>query len=145
MNNRKQEFSDSLLSEFTDLQKEFIIKELYPSLKQALMHVSNLWHIDWNVVYNLALCLTDSIYICVIIVCPKINLNPFIRYQNEETWASADGQGLQSTRNRAAWKQTKQYVLRSKLQHPGSKSIDWLRYIARCNAIKFLILQDAEI
>jgi hypothetical protein len=40
MNNRKLEFSDSLLTEFTDLQKEYIIKELYPSLKQALMHVS---------------------------------------------------------------------------------------------------------
>ena len=40
MNNRKPEFSDSILSEFTDLQKEFIINEIYPSLKQALMHVS---------------------------------------------------------------------------------------------------------
>lgn len=36
--NRKREFEDTLLKDFTDLQKEFIINEVYPSLKQALMH-----------------------------------------------------------------------------------------------------------
>ena len=31
---------DFLLEDFSENQKEFIIKELYPSLKQAMMHVS---------------------------------------------------------------------------------------------------------
>lgn len=30
-----------LLQDFTDIQKEFIINEVYPSLKQALLNVSS--------------------------------------------------------------------------------------------------------
>ena len=39
---RKHGFNDDLLKDFSDIQKEFIITEVYPSLKQALLNVSNL-------------------------------------------------------------------------------------------------------
>ena len=38
--NRKHGFQDDLLKDFSDIQKEFIINEVYPSLKQALLNVS---------------------------------------------------------------------------------------------------------
>ena len=37
---RKHGFNDDLLKDFSDIQKEFIINEVYPSLKQALLNVS---------------------------------------------------------------------------------------------------------
>jgi len=39
---RKHGFNDDLLKDFNDIQKEFIVKEVYPSLKQALLNVSHL-------------------------------------------------------------------------------------------------------
>jgi hypothetical protein len=36
--NRKTGFHDDLLKDFSDIQKEFIINEVYPSLKQALLN-----------------------------------------------------------------------------------------------------------
>lgn len=38
---RFQGVDDVLLSDFNEAQREFIVKELYPSLRQAMMHVSN--------------------------------------------------------------------------------------------------------
>lgn len=38
---RKHGFNDHLLKDFSEIQKEFIINEVYPSLKQALLNVSN--------------------------------------------------------------------------------------------------------
>ena len=38
---RKHGFNDDLLKDFNEIQKEFIINEVYPSLKQALLNVSN--------------------------------------------------------------------------------------------------------
>ena len=39
---RFQGIDDTLLSDFNEAQREFIVKELYPSLRQAMMHVSRL-------------------------------------------------------------------------------------------------------
>lgn len=35
---RKHGFNDDLLKDFNDIQKEFIVNEVYPSLKQALLN-----------------------------------------------------------------------------------------------------------
>lgn len=35
---RKHGFNDHLLKDFSEIQKEFIINEVYPSLKQALLN-----------------------------------------------------------------------------------------------------------
>lgn len=38
----KQGMDDFMLQDLTDIQKEYVIKELYPTLKQSIMHVSSI-------------------------------------------------------------------------------------------------------